>query len=437
MLRIFLRSPGADVNFEAQARAIRFYRLSLTAYIPSTYSSVALPFQVPKGREIDLNLCSGAGGLALGLGRAELAPTYLYELNEYGWQTSKNNRVARIDPPGWKVHKGDVSLVDWSAIENPVRLIAAGVPCQPFSRGGKHQAQYDERNLFPETLRAIQTLQPQAVLIENVHGLLRQGFRRYLHYILRSLAMPSLHQKRDELWSHHSRRLKEKQESRRYEPEYCVSYQLINAADYGVAQMRRRVFIVALRSELGEFTFPDPTHSSSALLRAQWTGAYWNRWSITRHRRIRKMDVPKDDGLLPWVTVRDVISTLPNPAMDEDNAENWDVPNHWVIPGARSYIGHSGSDPDWPSKTIKAGVHGVPGGENTLRVGSRGIRYYTLREAAAIQSFPNDYAFAGARIHVTRQIGNAVAPLLAELLGKAVFSAISDAKKPIARSNAA
>ena len=135
--------------------------------------------------------------------------------------------------------------------------------------------------------------------------------------------------------------------------------------------------------------------------------------------------MPEDDGLLPWVTVRDAISALAVPS-DEEYAITrcGAVPNHWSIPGAKRYDGHNGSDMDWPSKTIKAGVHGVPGGENTVRAG-HAFRYYTLRESALIQTFPADYAFTGARIHVTRQIGNAVPPLLARTVATRVLSSIA------------
>ena len=117
---------------------------------------------------------------------------------------------------------------------------------------------------------------------------------------------------------------------------------------------------------------------------------------------------PLDESRLPWLTVRDALSDLPSPSRTEETA----AMNHWIIPGARSYAGHTGSSLDWPSKTLKAGVHGVPGGENTLRDDGR-FRYYTLREAARLQTFPDAHIFQGARLHVTRQIGNAVPSRLA------------------------
>jgi DNA (cytosine-5)-methyltransferase 1 len=97
------------------------------------------------------------------------------------------------------------------------------------------------------------------------------------------------------------------------------------------------------------------------------------------------------------------------------------------VPGARTYSGHSGSTLDWPAKTIKAGVHGVPGGENTLIVNDRGdVRYFTLRELARIQTFPDDHYFVGARTHVARQIGNAVPCLLSAAVAEPLFELLQD-----------
>lgn len=371
---------------------------------------------------LDINIFAGAGGLALGLKQAGAAPSYLYEVDKHGWETCRLNAVRKGEPPGWADHKGDVRLVDWSQLKEPVRILAGGVPCQPFSHGGKHEAQADSRNLFPQAVRAIRELRPRAVLIENVHGLLREDFRHYFEYVMRCLAMPSVLQRDGERWQSHNVRLRERQQARGYTPEYTVKYQALNAADYGVAQLRRRVFIVAMRQGESEFEFPAATHSRAALIHAQYSGKYWDRWAIGSRIRHRKKDLPPEDDLLPWVTTRDVIAKLPPAADDEEESRTLlRVPNHWIIDGAKSYTGHSGSDPDWPSKTIKAGVHGVPGGENTLRLGQKRIRYYTLREAAVIQSFPTDYDFYGARLNVTRQIGNAVPPVLARILARAVL----------------
>lgn len=368
-------------------------------------------------KPIDINLFAGAGGLALGLKGAGFNPTLFYEKDPFAWRTLCGNALAVDAPPDWKRHRGDVRLVDWTTIEKPVRLLAGGVPCQPFSLAGKHYADRDPRDMFPEATEAIRVLRPRAVFIENVFGLLREAFRPYFEYILRRLECPSIRPKHHEPWRDHDRRIRQQQRSSGYQPDYIVSWRRVDAADYGIPQNRRRVFIVATRYDSMPYRFPESTHSRDALKHAQASGKYWEIRSLHSPRPMpgkgQLNGVPEHRR--PWVTVYDGIENLPEPAAAE-SASNM---NHWVIPGARSYPGHTGSDLHWTSKTIKAGVHGVPGGENTLRVQPAGsVRYYTLREAARIQGFPDCHVFEGARLHVTRQIGNAVPCNLVEQLAR-------------------
>ena len=119
----------------------------------------------------------------------------------------------------------------------------------------------------------------------------------------------------------------------------------------------------------------------------------------------------------PWRTVRDAIKGLPVPL---ENTEHPDVANHRLVPGARAYEGHTGSFIDWPSKTLKAGVHGVPGGENTIAFGDGSIRYMTAREAARIQTFPDTWRFRGAWTEAMRQLGNAVPVCMASVVARSV-----------------
>ena len=376
---------------------------------------------------IDINLFAGAGGMALGLTASGFAPSLLYEFDQHACATLRDNDIpikpALLDG----IREVDVRDVDWREVQGlatPVRLLAAGVPCQPFSLAGKHLAERDDRNLFPELFRAIRSLEPQALLIENVSGLLRPSFRPYFTYLMWQLESPSLAPTLGESWSDHRSRLQFHRDSDGFQPEYRVSWKMLDGADYGVPQNRRRVFIVAIRHDLPlTYRFPQPTHSRAALKRVQHSGEYWDRYGIPTSRHQSPPPPPKEESelLSPWVTVRDAISTLPNPAPSQDGARM----NHWAIPGARLYPGHSGSRLDWPSKTIKAGVHGVPGGENVV-VNRRGeIRYYTLRETARIQTFPDHYQFNGARIHVTRQIGNAVPPRIAQAVSRPLFALLS------------
>ena len=134
-----------------------------------------------------------------------------------------------------------------------------------------------------------------------------------------------------------------------------------------------------------------------------------------------------DADELPWLTVRDAISDLPNPEPNPETDPEKDrreIANHVFNPGARSYAGHTGSPLDEPGKTLKAGDHGVPGGENMLARVDGSIRYFTVREAARLQTFPDEYTFQGAWTEAMRQLGNAVPVRLAETVAKSVANAL-------------
>ncbi|MBA4388345.1 MAG: DNA (cytosine-5-)-methyltransferase [Verrucomicrobia bacterium] len=379
---------------------------------------------------MDIELFAGAGGLALGFQAAGFFPSYLFEIDKHSCETMRKNHVSRGGILNGQVVEGDVREVNWSKYDDPVRLLTGGAPCQPFSLAGKHRANRDGRNLFPEVLRAIRALQPKAVVLENVQGLTRPSFRPYFEYIIRQLECPSIAPMKDELWEDHDARIMKRQRARKHRAEYNVAWSVMNAADYGVPQNRRRVFCVATRvGVLPPFHFPSPTHSRSALLADQSSGRYWKRHKIAP----REVDMSANgkanggsingNNLKPWRTVRDALRDLRAPKQREGESEN----NHWLVPGARLYPGHGGSDLDWPSKTIKAGVHGVPGGENSLHLDDGTFRYFTLRETARIQGFPDNYIFTGARIHVTRQIGNAVPCSLATMVAAALMQLFTDA----------
>jgi DNA (cytosine-5)-methyltransferase 1 len=160
------------------------------------------------------------------------------------------------------------------------------------------------------------------------------------------------------------------------------------------------------------------------------TGEYWERHSIVKRKRPKptKKDlsvIAKSDLFTankePWLTVRDALIGLPEPTIR--GTETWQ--NHILIPGARSYSGHTGSPLDEPSKTLKAGDHGVPGGENTIVIENATVRYLTVREAARIQTFPDEYFFPGAWTESMRQLGNAVPVKLAEKVAESIRDHLS------------
>jgi DNA (cytosine-5)-methyltransferase 1 len=380
-----------------------------------------------RGGMLDIGLFAGAGGLAVGLRAAGFGPEDLYELDRRACDTLRYNLQSSVATLDGRVIEQDITKVDWRRVNQSARLLAAGAPCQPFSLGGKHLAERDGRNLFPEVLRATRALRPEAVLLENVRGLLRRGFQPYFEYVLRQLECPSVGPRSHELWQHHDERIRRHQCATGYEPEYRVTWRLRDAADYGIPQTRQRVFIVATRADMPPYEFPKPTHSRVALLRDQSSGRYWERHDIPRKNVAANgagaftLELIEESGCVPWRTVRDALSDLPPAAANEGKA----AMNHWTIPGARSYHGHEGSALDLPSKTIKAGVHGVPGGENTVVEDSGRFRYYTLREIARLQTFPDAHFFCGARMHVTRQIGNAVPCDLASAIARPLFESLT------------
>jgi DNA (cytosine-5)-methyltransferase 1 len=379
-----------------------------------------------------IELFAGAGGLAMGMAEAGFHHCGLVEWNPYACQTIRENPRPYSDALGpWPLHEKDARQVDYAALGEDVAVVSGGPPCQPFSLGGKHGGRDDARDMFPEAVRAIREIRPQAFVFENVKGLLRENFASYLRYIVLQLTHPFVIREGEEPWENHLERLETRHASTRVEdePMYDVRYQLLNAANYGVPQKRERVFIVGFRRGLGvEWKFPDPTHSEDALLRSMWiTGDYWERHLIPQASRpplsprlAARVAKIKAQGLgldtLPWVTVRDEITKLPDPVREPNNG----IPNHVYIPGARSYPGHTGSPFDEPAKTLKAGGHGVPGGENMIAMPDGTVRYFTVREAALIQTFPRDYVFHGSWGEVMRQLGNAVPVKLAAAVARQV-----------------
>jgi DNA (cytosine-5)-methyltransferase 1 len=372
-----------------------------------------------------VELFAGAGGLALGVSNAGFNHSAVIEWDHDACETIRLNQRRNVAPVSdWPLHEADVTKFPFEELASrtgDVDLLAAGVPCQPWSMGGKHRGFHDERNLFPDTLRVIRALKPKVVLIENVKGLTRRSFANYFEYIKLMLEFPEVTRSGDESWMDHRARLEKHRTGGKHRGlHYNIVCQLLNAADYGVPQRRERIFIVGFRSDIAaRWSFPKPTHSLDALLADQWvTGVYWDRHRVkcesmagrleNRVDRLRLIGTPD----LPWQTVRDAIHDLPDP----ERRKNISVANHDVQPGARAYTGHTGSPLDEPAKTLKAGDHGVPGGENMVAYPDGRVRYFTVRESARIQTFPDNYVFSGSWTEAMRQLGNAVPVQLAQVI---------------------
>ncbi|MEI6702463.1 MAG: DNA cytosine methyltransferase [Deltaproteobacteria bacterium] len=374
-----------------------------------------------------LEIFSGAGGLAKGLELSGFEHAAFVEFNKHACDSLSENFDPKL------VFFGDIKDFNLDNLEN-IDIVAGGPPCQPFSMGSKHKADQDHRDMFPYAIRAIERLTPKAFVFENVKGLLRTTFANYFEYIILRLTYPDFTDETSANWNDHLVALRKLKKNRYPGIKYDVTYKLINAADYGVPQTRERVVIVGTRSDLAlSWNFPAITHSEDRLL---WdmhvTGEYWQRHNVpkalipaldttTKEKmsRLKNKYGMFEPELLPWKTVRDALLGTPDPKSSHGIAD------HVYRGGARIYPGHNGSCFDWPSKTIKAGGHGVPGGENMIRFGDGSVRYFTTFEAKRIQTFPDNFVIKGAWGETMRQIGNAVPVLLAEKIGFALAQKIN------------
>jgi len=382
-----------------------------------------------------VELFAGAGGLAMGASLAGFTPKAVVEWDKWACDTIRENEQRGFPlVQNWPLVEGDVRGYDYGALEDKIDLVAGGPPCQPFSLGGKHLAYNDQRDMFPASVDVVRRLRPKAFVFENVKGLTRSSFANYFQYITLQLTFPEIVRRTDEMWMDHLVRLeKAKTSGKKRGLTYEVVCRVLNAADYGVPQKRERVFMVGFRSDIdAKWAFPDPTHAFDALLEEQWiTGDYWDRHEVSERqrpdsssrfaRRIKQLSMSNDrpsDTIKPWRTVRDALVGLPDPRVGNSKLFH----NHRFQDGARPYPGHTGSPIDLPSKALKAGDHGVPGGENMMIRLDGSVRYFTVREAARLQTFPDGYIFHGSWTETMRQLGNAV-PVK---LGQAVASSVAE-----------
>jgi len=297
-----------------------------------------------------VSLFSGAGGLDLGFKMAGHTIVWANDLYSDAVETYKKNLGDHI------ICK-DVFAVDESEVPD-CDIVIGGFPCQGFSVANTKRNENDGRNqLYRQLIRIIEAKQPKFFLAENVKGIFSLAKGQVLKMILDDFAALG----------------------------YKVQAKILNAADYGVPQLRQRVFIVGVRNDLSfEYQFPLKTNCANG------TG-----------------------GLPKWVSVGEALAGLPDP--DEPN----DIPNHGYSKYKlrfNGYIGHRTIDPTKPAPTVTA--RGDDKGGVVILHHPSNQRRMSCRELATVQSFPIDYAFSGTRSSVYRQIGNAVPPLLACAVAK-------------------
>lgn len=297
-----------------------------------------------------LEICAGAGGQAIGLEQAGFVHAGLVEIDKYACATMRLNR------PGWIVIQEDLRNFDGSSFKG-VDLISGGLPCPPFSVAGKQLGEKDERNLFPVMVRLVDQIRPRAVMIENVRGFLDAIFEDYRRYVRKEL------------------------EKLGYQP----GWKLMNAADFGVPQLRPRVVFVAVRKELaGNFAWPQPCGVPPKTVgETLYDLMAANGWK----------------GAAAWAKRADDIAPT-------------------IVGGSHK---HGGPDLG-PTRARRAwsalGVDGLGIANDAPSPEFVGSPRLTLRMVARLQGFPDDWQFCGSKTQVYRQIGNAFPPPFARAVAE-------------------
>jgi DNA (cytosine-5)-methyltransferase 1 len=304
-----------------------------------------------------LELCTGGGGQALGLEMAGFECVGAVENDAHACNTLRQNR------PTWSVRESDIQKVSGREFRG-VDLLAGGVPCPPFSVAGKQLGADDERDLFPEALRIIEEAQPAAVMLENVAGFASSKFSDYRTDLFRKL---------DRLG-------------------YRVEWQMLNASDFGVPQLRPRFVLVGLRARhFSAFEWPLPTLPGGTVGTILQDLMAENNWP----------------GALKWVGRANSIAPT-------------------VVGGSKKHGGPDLGPTRAKEQWRRLGVDGM-GIADVAPDASfpvDGLPRLTARMVARIQSFPDEWQFSGRKTAAYRQIGNAFPPLVAKAVGAAIFTAL-------------
>ena len=300
-----------------------------------------------------LEICAGAGGQALGLAMAGFVHVALVEYEADYCAALKRNR------PEWNVICKDVREFSGIPYQGKIDLLAGGVPCPPFSQAGKQLGSEDERELFPEAIRLIGEIQPRAVMLENVRGLLDPKFTEYRTSIMQRIA----------------------------DLGYRVQIKLLNASDYGVPQLRPRVIIVGIRNnENGEFHYPEE-HPENA--------------KTVGETLLDLMNANGWHGAAKWA--KEANSIAPT-----------------IVGGSKK---HGGPDlgPGRARKAWEAlGVDGLGVANEAPAKDFEGMPRLTPRMIARIQGFPDTWDFGNKKTHACRMIGNAFPPPVARAVGEEI-----------------
>lgn len=337
----------------------------------------------PQRTYTSVELFAGAGGLALGMEKAGFSHILLNEIDPTAAETLRKNR------PRWNVLEKDIHKVDFSPLRGKVDFLSGGFPCQAFSYAGKGKGLDDARGtLFFELARAVEEIQPKVFMCENVKGLTSHDNGRTLAIIKQAIK----------------------------ELGYSlVEPRVLKAILYQVPQKRERLILIAIRNDLADkvqFHWPSPYKRLMTLRDAFYKGILYN------------CDVPKSDGQKYPPKKQQVLAQIPEGGdwrnLPEDVQREY-LGGSYHLEGGKTGMARRLAL-DEPSLTLTCS----PAQKQTERCHPTETRPLTIREYARIQTFPDDWQFAGGLSEQYKQIGNAVPVNLAYAIGRSLIRLFND-----------
>lgn len=332
-----------------------------------------------------IELFAGAGGLAIGLEAAGLKCVALNEIDHWASETLRKNR------PNWNVIEGDIRNVSFAKMKGKVDVVTGGFPCQAFSYAGKRLGFQDVRGtLFYEFARIVNEVRPLICIGENVRGLLKHEGGKTLEGMISVL---------DEIGY------------KVLEPH------VLKAINYNVPQKRERLIIVGIRKDISndmEFEYPKPSKTVYTLKDALKKG------------KLYKTDCPASFGAKYPKRKKEIIDLVPPGGYWRDlplKLQKEYMLQSFYLTGGKTGIARRIAWTE-PSLTLTCS----PAQKQTERCHPDETRPFTVREYARIQTFPDNWEFAGAMAHQYKQIGNAVPVNLAKEIGKSIIKTLDKYK---------
>lgn len=309
-----------------------------------------------------VEICAGGGGQSLGLHQAGFRHLAAVEIDPDACATLEYNK------PQWNVKRLDIHDFD-GTVYRGVDLLAGGVPCPPFSIAGKQLGADDERDLFPRALELVEECEPTAIMLENVRGLSTPRFADYREQIL--------HKLRD--------------------LNYATKWQVLNAYEFGVPQLRPRFILVAMKVEVFKhFEWPQPVRSPPTVGETLREAMASNGWP----------------GASDWARKANGIGPT-------------------LVGGSRKHggpdLGPTRARQAW--RKLHVDGRGLADAAPCAKEAADYMPRLTISMTAALQGFRDDWTFLGRKTAAYRQVGNAFPPPVAEAVGRSIMTAIEVAER--------